>query len=708
MTNIEKALRWCCIIGVFAISFIPLIVSTSMFFPYITGKNFAFRIIVELITASWLALALVNPAYRPRRSWLLVAFASFVTIVALADAQGAYPFKSFWSNYERMDGWVTLVHLFAYFVVAISILNTEKLWHRLWQTTLGVSVYLAIYGVLQVSGLADIGQGGSAGLNSRVDASLGNPIYLAAFMLFSIFVAAFMWVRTHREHGDTKKVWHHTIYGGIIVLDTIAMLLTATRGTILGLIGGTIVALLLIAFFKRDARRIRMAAVGLIAAVIVGGIGLFAARDTAFVQSVGFLNRLSTISTQDNTTKSRFFNWQMAWQGVKERPILGWGQENYAVVFDKYYDPRMYAQEPWFDRVHNIIFDWLVAAGFVGLISYLSLFAATLWALWWRSNFTIVERSIFTGLLAGYFFHNLFVFDNITSYILFTMVIAYIQWHSDNSQDSEMLFKGMAFKRNLVMPLTVGSFAMGAVIVWFVNIPAIQTNHALISALQQRDNVTQSLEEFQRAIGYGSFGTQEVREQMIQMAAQMAGIPSIPLAVKQRFAITASDQMILQSKESPLDARFPLFLGVLLGSYGDFINAEKELTKALSLSPTKQTILYQLASNAKAKGDTAGGIAYLEKAYDLAPDNSQARDYLVAAYVSQNDYNKIVTLMNRYLQHKPQDPQAYFTLSGAYYALGDKQKSIDTLQLAAEKIPAVNAQTQEFIQQIKNGTVKVK
>ena len=56
--TIEKILRWVVIGGVFALPFIVLIVSSSLFFPYITGKNLYFRGIVEVITGAWLALAL--------------------------------------------------------------------------------------------------------------------------------------------------------------------------------------------------------------------------------------------------------------------------------------------------------------------------------------------------------------------------------------------------------------------------------------------------------------------------------------------------------------------------------------------------------------------------------------------------------------------------------------------------------------------------
>src|SRR3989344_2943333 len=191
---LEHTLRWTVLASIFLLTLIPFFIAQSLFFPFITGKNFAFRILIEVATAGWLALALVYPKYRPRRSLILAAFALFVVIVALADALGAYPFKSFWSNYERMDGWVTLAHLFMLVAVASSMLNTEKLWKTFWQTELVMSLLIAAYSFLQLFGVASL----TAGFSSveRLDATFGNPIYLAVYMLFNAFVAALLWVQT--------------------------------------------------------------------------------------------------------------------------------------------------------------------------------------------------------------------------------------------------------------------------------------------------------------------------------------------------------------------------------------------------------------------------------------------------------------------------------------------------------------------------------
>src|SRR6185295_15949535 len=120
---------------------------------------------------------------------------------------------------------------------------------------------------------------------------------------------------------------------------------------------------------------------GAIIVVLVAGI-FVGMRNSDFVQKNATLARLTSISTKSDDAAARFMVWNMALEGFKERPILGWGQVGFNFVFNKYYDPGMYAREQWFDRTHNIFLDWLIAGGILGLLSYLALFAAFLKIVW--------------------------------------------------------------------------------------------------------------------------------------------------------------------------------------------------------------------------------------------------------------------------------------------------------------------------------------
>ena len=89
----------------------------DLFFPFITGKGFYFRIIVEIIFALWVIIALFDSRFRPRMTPVMWALGATLAILTLSTIFGENPYRSFWSNYERMEGLVGHLHLFAVFFV---------------------------------------------------------------------------------------------------------------------------------------------------------------------------------------------------------------------------------------------------------------------------------------------------------------------------------------------------------------------------------------------------------------------------------------------------------------------------------------------------------------------------------------------------------------------------------------------------------------
>src|SRR3989344_1308986 len=144
--------------GLFLVPFIPFLVSSSLFFPFITTKAFAWRVIVEVIFGAWIILALLDSNYRPRKTWLLYALFIFIGIIGLADIFCVAPEKRFLSNAERMEGFITLLHLGMYFLVIGSVFR-EIDWKRWWNVSLGASFLMVIYCFFQLVGVLEIHQG---------------------------------------------------------------------------------------------------------------------------------------------------------------------------------------------------------------------------------------------------------------------------------------------------------------------------------------------------------------------------------------------------------------------------------------------------------------------------------------------------------------------------------------------------------------------
>ena len=187
-----------------------------------------------------------------------------------------------------------------------------------------------------------------------------------------------------------------------------------------GLVVATFITLGILAFRERGVLRKRFIIGTVIFAVLIGSLFVF--KNTTFVQSYPVLARIASISPNDITGMSRLSMWKISYKAWLERPILGYGQDNFSHIFArKFISDKMCNLEPWYDRSHDVFFDWLVAAGALGLLTYLSLYGVTLWFMWKKKghDMSLEEKSILTGLIAGYFVHNIFVFDNLTSYILF-------------------------------------------------------------------------------------------------------------------------------------------------------------------------------------------------------------------------------------------------------------------------------------------------
>jgi O-antigen ligase/Tfp pilus assembly protein PilF len=715
------------IIGLFLIPFLPIYVANDFFFPYITGKNFAFRIIVEVIFASWALLALYDARYRPRFSWILSAFAVFLGVMALANALGAYPLQSFWSNFERMDGYVTLVHLFMLIVVMASMFTTKKIWTYFLHLSVAIALLVALHGLGQYFGVLD----GPASSRVRIDSRLGNAAYMAVYMLFHIFMLLWLLV-------NSKVNMHKVLYVAGVVVLAVTLLFTGTRGTFLGLVGGVIVAVAYVAIFGRKYPEFRKVAIGAFIAIAILGTGFYFVRDSDFVQSQGSLARIANISiTNDLITRSTI--WKMAYEGVKERPLLGWGQSNFNFVFNKQYEPSLYAGESWFDRTHNIIFDWLIAGGIFGLLSYLSILAASFYYLLVEplvkkgkgETFNVLERGVLIGLLVGYTLHNLVVFDNIISYIFFGTILALI-----HSRVGEKIKKIEALKIN---PQLIGQFVTPLVVivlvatVYFVNAPGIGAAKDIIDAMKA-PTVKERLTEFDSALARNSFAQQEIVEQLTQQAISFAKNEKVPEAERRAMIQRAELELLKLIQEKPNDARLHTFLSTFYRSMGAFKEAQAQAAIARELSPNKQAIITEQGVIELQLGNVEKATEYFKTAFELYESNTQARIFYAAIFAGSKNITEareligteyleqfaindfalsmvnqsgdrefLVELFEIRIKAQPTEVQNRMNLAFVYYEMEQIPKAIEVLQQAAIDFPDVATSTQCYIENLQKG-----
>ncbi len=432
-----------------------LIVATGTFFPFIGGKYYFFRIVTEAAlacTVFWWAFEaeageLKKRFQHIRKQPIVIAVTGFVATFLLATVFAHDPHAAFWSNFERGEGGFQMLHYYTWFVLAVLLFDTVKAWKEVFIASIIAASGMILYGVLAAYGqpgfigpyanskntpLGDIFSG------NRFQGSLGNPAYVAPYLMFAMFYATWLFLETK----DIVRRFGYALLTGFFFL---FFILSQTKGGFIGLAVAVIFGLLFIALKNKKTR---IPAIGvLLAGMIVYG-GLYSIRKTLTEKDIPGA-RLVDISFSSDTLQTRVWTWGSAWRGFKERPLFGWGPENFSAVFDKYFDTRHFnpnqSTETWFDRAHNVLFDSLAETGFIGFLGYLGMIGTLIWialkkggvatADMFSKNSHSIAHALLVMLPVGYFVQALALFDVLPIYINVFLFAAFLTILAMNSEE---------------------------------------------------------------------------------------------------------------------------------------------------------------------------------------------------------------------------------------------------------------------------------
>ena len=710
--------------GLFATLIIPFIVTSGMTIPYTTGKVFIFRILVEILLGLWLILIIKDKEYRPKFTWLLGSVGIFALITLIADIHASDSYRAFWGNFERMEGWLTIVHLFAYFLILGSMFRTERVWLWFFRAFVSLGFISALMGIVELS---------TNGVQTRVYSTFGNPIVLAAYFLFNFFVVIvllYKHVLINNLDGwsSFRRIFKNWLFYAYFIIAglSIYLIYLSSRGVLLGLIVGFFLMMILLAVFGKIYPVLRKLSFGGIILLILLAGTFISIRQTDFVKNNLTLSKLAQISVvgesgvNTGTDQVRQLLWPMALSGFKDKPILGWGQEGFNYVSDKYYDPKIFSLEQnWYDRAHSTLLDFLIAGGILGLLSYLSILGAAIYLLWSKkSRMDFVEKVIITGLLIGYFFQGLFIFDTIVSYILFFTILAYIHYRvaEGNTRQEVILQKNKV--KEVINNGDIGNysnyiFIPGIVIltlatVWYVNIPSILANTTFIDAikLEKNDQISASVNQFKKALSYASFGDMEIRSYLLT-ALPADIIKSAGLT--QEGKVSALGFVFEEAKKqiaaTPGNARFLFYTGAFLNGTGNPAIALDYLDKAKDLAPNYQMIRFDIVKSLLALNKKSEALIEAKAAYDLSHDFLEARFLYAytAAYNGQTDIadGLLVGLKTPFDKIK----EVYGIEASEAYKANNKARAVAAIQKLIKINPDFKLEGETAISNIWNGTI---
>jgi len=405
------------------IAIVPFLKTTSLYFPYVSGKVYVFRLLVMLAFFFWVwgvvkvrlnsvqisssSANLPNfyyPLWLPFKNILVAALLLFFLAQVFVSLFGVNPLLSFFSSIERADGVLQYGFWVLYFLLLISVFRKEQDWKMFFSVFVIAAVFLSAYSWLNY------------GSQVQLYGVFGNPAYFAAYLLFAIGFSLLILARHFFSSRFINSLF--IIAAGFFVL---TLIFTQIRGAYAGLAGGVFLFSLLSVLFLRGEEDKKLAI--FCGIVLLLGVAsttlLFAAKETDFVKSRPLLSRVTEVTDVwgSASVRERFLNWNIALKAFKEKPVFGWGPENFGSAANKYYDYRIGRGEPWFDRAHNNPIEILATGGIVLFSFYLFWLAAVFYIIFKISKEKKILSFILASVFLAYFLQGFFLFDLLAVYL---------------------------------------------------------------------------------------------------------------------------------------------------------------------------------------------------------------------------------------------------------------------------------------------------
>ncbi len=632
---------------------VPLvIVPNSFIFPFIVPKALLFRSVVLILLAMSAAIYFSERKQKQvkvGRSWLSWAIAAFFTSMVVSTFVGVDWYRSFWDNQERMLGLFTLLHYGAFFLICSYLFRTYDEWKKAFLVFCGVGMVVIGIGLVQKifpNFLYNRGAG-------RVTSTFGNTIYLGGYGLFLFFIGWFFAIKE-------KINWSKWFFALSSVLGLVAIFISGTRGTLLGLLVAGIVCALMYGFLFKNHQKLRKSILIALSVVLVLGVISFAFKNTGFVKSIPVVNRLVSISPFEGSANTRLMAWEIAVESWQEKPIFGWGPNNFYYAFNKYYNPEFLKhgfQETWFDNAHNVLLNTLNTQGLFGIVSYLSIFVIAFLFLWrmFKENQDDIHLFILgTGFLVGHTIHNFFVFENISSYLYLFLFFAFVKVMRKRLKETE--YQEIQGRVNIIS-LTVFLFlSVLGIFLTNVNVARANINGYHARGLFRVGQVDEALVRYDKIATAGSPYEGDIDWDFASDILNVLGIIYNDHSISGArelydIAIKGIESVI---EKHPQDVRARLLYMDYLRSGGLVLfelpveeTIKENLKISYQLSPERQQIKY-------AEITYLAGIGEMEKAIQmagdfLAEDNMIAESYYTLArlYLFDAQYLEIVPLLDK-------------------------------------------------------------
>jgi O-antigen ligase/predicted negative regulator of RcsB-dependent stress response len=620
----------------------------------------------------------------------------------LSTITSVAPRMSFWGSFFRAFGIYTVLCYVIFFFLIILRLNTARQIEQLITIALLASLPVALYGVLQHSGIDPLFPGSDY---SRVISTIGNPIFLGAYLIMVIPLALgrlSVSLRTLLGGSPSSPSCRSTLlevigYASLLILQAACLLYTKSRGPWFGLLGGVLLFAIL-AGLRYRLRKLLLITL----AVSVAFVALLLALNLPHTPLEPFSESpyLSRLVLSENLTRGTGTEWVrlLIWQGtfelIKSRPnvgftpdplrplrlFIGYGPETMEIVFHQVYPPSLAhieAREAVVDRAHNELLDLVVTTGVLGLLAFLflmgSFFYYGLSLLRWTGDFKVQITVI--ALLSAMFAHLIeaqfgLLIPSVS--LLFWLYLAAVSVMHDSEgltvqrghMDTVSLTGVETGTQNVRWLQTVVSLLVVCVIPFFASFSNI--NFVLANVYLRQGERFKSARQYTDSIAAYNKAIQvfpvEPRFYEYKAAAYYELAQSISddeREARSQLLQAGVDALAKAIELQPLDPEYYACTGTLYGYW------------ARTVDPSK---LEQ-------------AVEFYERAFQLSPNRALYRNELARFYFDAGRYEDAVQQLQVSLEIDPKFHATHYNLGLVYLELGEKEKAKEQFETALRLDP---------------------
>lgn len=536
--------------------------------------------------------------------------------------------------YGRFNGgFISLLCYTLLYWAFVSNLDRKHTQTIIWLSLL-TALMVCCYGILQHFGLD--AKMWVQDVQNRVFSTLGQPNWLAAFLVSLVFVPIYLFLST------SKSPWVHLIITSIFIL---TLVFTKSRSGI----GAFLICLILFSLFsymKLSAARSRIFIVGLLSGLFIFLIPN-PISDYVFtelhLQSNSPVVKTSGPMLENGGTESttiRRIVWKGAiniWKADAKNFLIGTGPETFAMSYYQFRPLEHNSTSEWellYNKAHNEFLNYLATTGLFGLISYLILLFSIGW---------LFLRQLRLGQIGNLGFFVGWLSLSITNFWGFSVVINQVLlfilpgWAITSQLEPPKLSKTKSFL-SPGQQIAITLALLPAIFVGFLIIQYWRADIAFAAAQKDRSRFSASNNPEYLLTAYQSISKAydlnplepNIQSELGSLSAYMALITAesdknssdkfVDLALKASFISTNSNPYHPNLYLS--QSRTLILLSALNPHY--LSQADESLAKAQIIAPTNPRIPFNRYVIAKYEKDYLKAKEFLDQALKLKPDFADA------------------------------------------------------------------------------------